>query len=365
MWEKNTKNTIWNLAKRLIVVISAFALAFIGRNIRLNNLANTIFKETITSTDIIKINSFLNEYPNSEHVDEMIAHRHAVESLYYQKHFAQSEHYVADTINTLFYLDNFQGEPHYKEIQDLHKQLMEYNEYLLAESCNSISVWKEYIEMHPNSPYYNEALEQLAKIESEVKEMADNDDYQIVISENTIESCRQYLIAHPDGKYRSQVKSRINKLNEIERYKHYSPPNGSQPWAQFYGSNFAKDDRLNVVIIKASYDYNAVIIAKDIQSNKVRGHIYVQKNKTAQFYLPNGQYEMTFYYGNGWYPQLKIHYGSSVLKGGFIENDYMVADKEILNFQYHSDYTESITYTLKPMVNGNVKTKHIQYTKEF
>lgn len=353
-----------NWKQRVLVVSALLVFAFFGRWLFLSYQEYSAYKDAISFSNIAQVNSFLRDYPDSQYKNEVMQYRHSLSDDYYETYFANANS-ISDIEkkNVEFYLSHFTGENHYSEVRSILNEIEEKEDYLVAKQARSISSWKNFLNKYPDSKYKKEAQNVLTTLEKEARDAADKAAYQQALDANTIDSFEDYLSQYPSGKYRSQAQAKVNQKKEIERYKTNSLANGSQPWASTYGSNYGYSNDRNEIVINAGAGTDAVVLAKDVRTGYVEGHVYVRKNRTASFYLPSGRYEITFYYGNGWYPKLKIHYASEILKGGFLLDDYMDADKELVYFP--SDKRGTMTYTLKPIVNGNVRTESKSFKKEF
>ena len=100
-----------------------------------------------------------------------------------------------------------------------------------------------------------------------------------------------------------------------------------------------------------SYKYNMhridyVVIIKC--NDKIVRNAYIKGEDVYCFNVPSGTYQVFFYSGRGWNPNLILPNG---MKGGFVEDVSFSKDLPVtLNYQI-------LTYELTPQVNGNFKEK--------
>jgi hypothetical protein len=147
----------------------------------------------------------------------------------------------------------------------------------------------------------------------------------------------------------------INKIND-EHYKNYSLKNGDMPYANCYGSaNYGPSK------IKINAGYGDVLITVKNLKNVVIRHVYVASNKSFTLKLPNGKYQVFFYYGDGWNPKrIMPKTTCDKLIGGFINNEFTNKDPEIVELYY-----SGIEYTLRVQTNGNFHTESCSKDEAF
>ena len=147
----------------------------------------------------------------------------------------------------------------------------------------------------------------------------------------------------------------INKIND-EHYKNHSLKNGDMPYSYCYGSvNYGPSK------IKINAGVGDVLITVKNLKNVVVRHVYVASNKSFILRLPNGSYQVYFYYGNGWNPKRimpKTICGNLI--GGFVNNEITDKDPERVHLFY-----SSIEYTLRVKTNGNFKTEECSKDEAF
>ena len=115
---------------------------------------------------------------------------------------------------------------------------------------------------------------------------------------------------------------------------------GSKPYKEYYRSRTGD----NYLDFKTSgNDY--VIIVKDYGSFDVVNHIYVRAGDTGRLYLPNGTFNIYFYGGKGWNPDME----NGNVKGGFVSGGNIQKDGPV---ELYNQYGE---YTLYPVQNGNLQ----------
>ncbi len=137
--------------------------------------------------------------------------------------------------------------------------------------------------------------------------------------------------------------------NEMENSKYIdnSLSTGDTPYAEYYGSNkeCKYDDCSQIKVVTSDSDV-LVTIKKD---EKVVSHAYIKANDNYTFSVPNGRYQVFFYYGRGWDPEKPMKNGE--MKGGFVANEDFQKDEPLdLN-------NNKLEYKLVLQQNGNFKTQ--------
>lgn len=137
--------------------------------------------------------------------------------------------------------------------------------------------------------------------------------------------------------------------NEMENSKYIdnSLSTGDTPYAEYYGSNkeCKYDDCSQIKVVTSDSDV-LVTIKKD---EKVVSHAYIKANDNYTFSVPNGRYQVFFYYGRGWDPEKPMKNGE--MKGGFVADEDFQKDEPLdLN-------NNKLEYKLVLQQNGNFKTQ--------
>ncbi len=137
--------------------------------------------------------------------------------------------------------------------------------------------------------------------------------------------------------------------NEMENSKYIDNllSTGDTPYAEYYGSNkeCKYDDCSQIKVVTSDSDV-LVTIKKD---EKVVSHAYIKANDNYTFSVPNGRYQVFFYYGRGWDPEKPMKNGE--MKGGFVANEDFQKDEPLdLN-------NNKLEYKLVLQQNGNFKTQ--------
>lgn len=128
--------------------------------------------------------------------------------------------------------------------------------------------------------------------------------------------------------------------NDYDTYIDNQLKTGSKPYKDYYRSRTGD----NYLDFKTSgNDY--VIIVKDYRSSDVVNHIYIRAGDTGRLYLPNGTYNIYFYGGKGWSPNME----NENVKGGFVSGEHIQKDGPV---KLYNQYGE---YTLYPVQNGNLQ----------
>ena len=128
---------------------------------------------------------------------------------------------------------------------------------------------------------------------------------------------------------------------DYETYIDNQLSTGSKPYKKYYHT---RTGRNYLDFNTSGNDY--VIIVRDCATNDVVNHIYIRANDTGRLYLPNGTYNIYFYGGKGWNPNMK----NGNVEGGFVSDGQVQKDGPIV---LEDSYGE---YTLYPVRNGNLGT---------
>lgn len=134
---------------------------------------------------------------------------------------------------------------------------------------------------------------------------------------------------------------------ENSKYINNSLSTGATPYAKYYGSNKKCEygDCSQIKVVTSDSDV-LVTIKKD---EKVVSHAYIGKNDNYTFSVPNGRYQVFFYYGRGWDPEKPMKNGE--MKGGFVADEAFQKDEPLdLN-------NNKLEYKLVLQQNGNFKTQ--------
>lgn len=131
---------------------------------------------------------------------------------------------------------------------------------------------------------------------------------------------------------------------ERERYKDNRLENGAKPYRAYYGKDRTGYNYMDFNTEKG-YDY--VVIVKRSSDMRVMNHVYIRGGRMCRLYLPDGTFNVYFYSGTGWNPNIKI----KGVKGGFMESACNQKDEGIRL------YDSYVTYTLYRVPNGNL---HLQ-----
>jgi hypothetical protein len=131
----------------------------------------------------------------------------------------------------------------------------------------------------------------------------------------------------------------------------FSQYTGATPWENCFGKN-ASCNNYGCSEIKVKSSSGSAVMAIVKKYNKVIKHAYISSNSTYTFQLPNGTYQVFFYYGKNWKRNKKMNSDECYnIYGGFSENEYVSKDDPItLNNQI-------MTYTLTQVTYGNFSPK--------
>lgn len=297
------------------------------------------FKYVCEIESLDACNQFLKEYPDSKYIQTVKAL--LIDIRYH--HVCQSDMVSAYRS----FLQEFPGNKYEQEIKSVLRKKEDnfYKQYInIATASLSRTRLNEYKNMYPDGRYTKQVNEKLRRLD-------DEDAYRTASSSNTRAAWKQYLSLFPQGVHAAKARTRINELDEIERCRNNSLANGSQPYAKYYGYNYAYDwNRAAVKVNASAYSDVVVIVRYNNSSGEVAGHSYVRKGCSSTIYLPeNKRYQVFFYYGSGWYPKKEMSGG---IKGGFLESESFSKDGSSM----YLSAGDMVTYTLTQQVNGNFST---------
>ena len=138
----------------------------------------------------------------------------------------------------------------------------------------------------------------------------------------------------------------------------YSQYTGANPWENCFGKNadckkYVKDGYYvgcSTIEVNTSASSPVVVIVK--RYGKIMKHAYISKNSSHSIEIPDGTYQVFFYYGNNWDNFKKMNSDEcNSVKGGFTSNESVGKDDSIsLNGQIMS-------YTLSQVTYGNFSQK--------
>ena len=138
----------------------------------------------------------------------------------------------------------------------------------------------------------------------------------------------------------------------------HSQYTGATPWKNCFGINascktYPKDGYLvGCSEIKVTTSSSSPVVAIVKRYGKVLKHAYISAGSSYSFEVPDGKYQVFFYYGRKWNSRKKMNSDEcSIVYGGFTENESVSKDDPIvLNSQI-------MTYTLTEVTYGNFSPK--------
>lgn len=128
----------------------------------------------------------------------------------------------------------------------------------------------------------------------------------------------------------------------VAEYADSSLTTGSKPYASYFGKEHHGP---NKITFKTSGEDDYLITIKDVETDQVINHVYIQGGDAAALTIPNGTYNFGFYTGKGWSSTKTI----GKVKGGFMMHSYMQKDDSV------SIHNQDAVYTLYPVTNGNLR----------
>jgi len=138
----------------------------------------------------------------------------------------------------------------------------------------------------------------------------------------------------------------------------YSQYTGSTPWENCFGKNancesYVEDGYYvgcSSIEVNTSASSPVVVIVK--RYGKIIKHAYISANNSHNIKVPDGTYQVFFYYGKNWDRFKKMNSDECYsITGGFTSNESVGKDNPI------SLKGQSMTYTLRQVSYGNFTQK--------
>ena len=151
------------------------------------------------------------------------------------------------------------------------------------------------------------------------------------------------------------IEESMEDVYEIQ-YRNYSLANGSMPYAYCYGRSNSGGSGVRV----NAGSSDVLVTVKDMNDRVIR-HAFIKANRTFTLNIPNGNYNVYFYYGTGWNPKRFMKdTDCGRLVGGFLRNESVSKDPGVLRL-----YDGIMVYTLTTQVGGNFSTAGSSKTEAF
>jgi len=157
---------------------------------------------------------------------------------------------------------------------------------------------------------------------------------RIKAERDSIESERNNRYIYADDSTRILVNDKETEYhnNKLE--------NGSKPYQYYFGNSITGSNYLGF-LTKGERD--CIVIVKNMDG-KYYNHVYICGDNSARVYLPNGMYNVYFYFGIGWNPDKK----KGELTGGFEEKESQQRNDSVLL------QNQNYVYELYPVTYGNL-----------
>lgn len=126
---------------------------------------------------------------------------------------------------------------------------------------------------------------------------------------------------------------------------------GELPYSRY---NTAWGDESEIFVKTKTSGSDVVVLLK--QYGEIVRNIYIRAGGSYSFHIPNGSYQVFFYYGKGWNPEKRMN---DRLTGGFVANESFQKDAEIFLDN------QKLTYELIPQRNGNFNTQQSSASEMF
>tara|TARA_B110000503_G_C7062745_1_gene377397 strand:+ start:211 stop:681 length:471 start_codon:yes stop_codon:yes gene_type:complete len=126
---------------------------------------------------------------------------------------------------------------------------------------------------------------------------------------------------------------------------------GATPWEYCFGKN-ASCGYVGCSDIEVITSSSSPVVAIVKKNGKVIKHAYIEKNSSYTFEIPDGRYQVYFYYGEYWDASKKMQSDEcSSLYGGFTKNERVTKDDPIVL------KGQIMSYTLRSITGGNFSPK--------
>ncbi len=327
--EKHPDSEFFGAAKRSLDSIES---------IELKNKIEDEYQRIKKDPSLEDVKQFIASYPDSDHSSEF---RQMIEE--WDNHVYEELTSKYDASLASYYLLNLPEGKHVEEIRRLKIINEEEDVYKNAISKNTIAAYQDYIDTYPKGKH-------LSEIKSKLALAQEQDAYNNAKNLGQAYAYRDYLNRFPNGKHKAEIRGLLDEIEDYDRYKDNSLANGAQPYSAYYGTNKScQYYGCSEICVKAPYSSDVlVLIKKDNSNGKVVRHGYVKGGSQVCFEVPDGRYQVFFYYGKGWYPKKQMQGG---VKGGFLRDELFSKD----NPQYLDG--QILTYELILQQNGNFSTK--------
>ena len=131
----------------------------------------------------------------------------------------------------------------------------------------------------------------------------------------------------------------------------YSQYNGATPWENCYGKN-ASCEYVGCSDIRVNTSSNSSIVAIVKKYGNVVKHAYISAGSSYTFQVPDGTYQVFFYYGSEWDRNKSMNSKDCyTLRGGFTSKE-SVSKTERITLK-----GQIMTYTLTYTTSGNFSPK--------
>jgi hypothetical protein len=199
-----------------------------------------------------------------------------------------------------------------------------------------------------------EKKERLAKIEQERIELVkqQKEEERIRLIEKAKKDSIRALKEAEKARLKAIQEEKERKERELyNKYGNNSLRTGATPYSYcFGGTNNCNDYDCSQIQVIASNNSDVLVTIK--KSGKVFRHAFIRAGNSYKFEVPNGSYQVFFYYGKGWYSEKFMKKSTcGILKGGFLTNEHFGKDNKV------TVNNQILTYELILQQNGNFSTK--------
>jgi hypothetical protein len=134
-------------------------------------------------------------------------------------------------------------------------------------------------------------------------------------------------------------------------FNSYSQYTGATPWENCYGKN-ASCEYVGCSDIRVNTSSNSSIVAIVKKYGKVVKHAYISAGSSYTFQVPDGTYQVFFYYGSEWDRNKSMNSKDCyTLRGGFTSKESVSKTEQI------TLKGQIMTYTLTYTTSGNFSPK--------
>lgn len=171
-------------------------------------------------------------------------------------------------------------------------------------------------------------------------------------------SCGNETKSNGSERKNNVTKNETAMSEEYEQYINNSLSTGETPYVDVYGNNYVcPKSQCSGIEVTAPEESDVIVIIKhNNKDGKVVQHGYISAGEKFRFDIPNGTYQVFFYYGRGWCPDKDMDNG---VVGGFVTDEVFAKDEP------QDIYDGILSYVLQLSRDGNFQTRQSDISEIF